>query len=84
MEQKLLNQIRQLLKEYYESDKLYDRDYMVNRLMARDKQGRYFAPREIRAYVKDLPYIDCIDSQGNPKVCTKIPEVIYVYLTGRY
>ena len=38
----------------------------------------------LRKYIKTLPEIDCYDDKGNKKVCTTIPEVIYVYLTGRY
>ena len=50
----------------------------------KDSKGFYIAPKPIRDIVEKLPYIDCVDSQGNPATCTKIPEVIHVYLTGRY
>jgi hypothetical protein len=49
---------------------------VVNRL----KKG----PREMRKYIKDLPSIPCTDGQGNETTCTKIPEVLYVYLMGKY
>jgi len=69
-------QATKLLNEYYDSDKLYSRDYVVNRL----KNG----PRELKKYIKDLPNIECTDSQGNIHNCTKIPEVIYIFLSGKY
>ena len=48
------------------------------------KQRGFITPKEIRSYVQGLPYIDCTDSEGNKQICTKIPEVMYVYLSGRY
>jgi hypothetical protein len=41
-------------------------------------------PRELKKYIKDLPYIDCTNSNGEKHVCTKIPEVIEVFIKGRY
>jgi len=70
------SQYKKLILEYYESEKLYSRDYII------DKLSR--APRELRKYIKDLPYVPCYDSEGNEKICTRIPEVIYVYLSGNY
>lgn len=68
--------IENVLKEQHEPDKLYSREYIVNVL----RKG----PRELKRYIKELPYIQCYDGQGNEHTCTKIPEVIWVYLTGRY
>jgi len=64
--------------ESHDTDKLYSREYMVNVL---SKRG---VPKHIKDYIKELPYIDCTDGEGNKHVCTKIPEFIQVYLTGRY
>lgn len=63
-------------EEIYDSQKLYNRDYVVNRL----KNG----PRELKKIIKELPYIDCKTDKGEMHVCTKIPEVVYVYLKNRY
>lgn len=70
------SQYNKIISEHYDSDKLYSRDYVVSKL----KTG----PRNLKAYIKDLPYIDCQDNEGNKRVCTKVPEVVYVYLSGRY
>lgn len=81
---KLINTFNSLITEYYDSEKLHDREYMVRRLNMRDQKGFFMAPKGVREYIQKLPYIDCHDSEGNKKICTKIPEFIYVYLTGRY
>jgi hypothetical protein len=73
----LVELIESIIKEdYYDSNKLYNREYIVFKL----KNG----PRELRKYIKTLPEIECIDSQGNKAICTKIPQVIHVFLTGNY
>ena len=81
---KLINTFNSLITEYYDSEKLHDREYMVRRLNMRDQKGFFMAPKGVREYIQKLPYIDCQDSEGNKKICTKIPEYIHVYLTGRY
>ena len=68
--------IKKILKEYYDENKLYDKNYVINRLKN--------APYNLRKHIKDLPSIPCFDSQGNEKLCTKVPEVVYDYLSGRY
>lgn len=68
--------IKDVILEQYDSEKLYKKEYVIGRL----KTG----PKELRKYIKTLPEINCIDSNGNPQICTKVPEVIYIYLTGRY
>lgn len=73
-----------LISENYESNKLYHRESLVKRLLAKNQKGFFIAPREIRSIIDKLPYIECTDSQGNDATCTKIPEVLYVYLSGRY
>lgn len=75
-ESELVSLIERIINEQYNPDKLYNRWYIVDRLNN--------APLRLRKYIKTLPEIDCYDDKGNKKVCTTIPEVIYVYLMGRY
>jgi hypothetical protein len=75
---------RLLVLEYYNRNKLYHRESLVKRLLAKNKKGFYIAPKSIRDYIESLPYDDCYDSNGNKQTCTKIPEVLYVYLQGLY
>lgn len=75
-ESELVSLIERIINEQYNPDKLYNRWYIVDRLNN--------APLRLRKYIKTLPEIDCYDDKGEKKVCTTIPEVIYVYLTGRY
>ena len=75
-ESEMITLIENIIKETHDSKKLYSREYVVNRL----KRG----PRELRAYIKELPFIDCTDSQGVQHVCTTIPEVVHVFLSGKY
>jgi hypothetical protein len=75
-ESQMVTLIEKVIKEQHDSKKLYSREYIVNRL----KNG----PKELKKYIRELPYIDCTDGQGNSHVCTTIPEVIHVFLSGRY
>jgi hypothetical protein len=77
-ESELTSLIKKIIKEqYYNSEKLYNRDAIINSL----KRG----PRELKKYITKLPSIPCTDpNTGQKHVCTKIPEVIYVYITGNY
>jgi hypothetical protein len=75
-ESEMVSLIEKVIKEQHDSKKLYSREYVVNRI----KNG----PRELKKYIKELPHIDCTDGQGNTHVCTTIPEVIHVFLQGRY
>lgn len=59
------------LKEYYDSDKLYAKSYIEDRLKK--------APRYIKKYVKDLEEIE-----KDGKVFVKIPQVLYQYLSGNF
>jgi hypothetical protein len=61
---------------FYESEKLYPRDYIVGRLNR--------APKYMREYIKNLPHIECTDNQGIQLTCTKIPEVVYQFLFGNF
>jgi hypothetical protein len=61
---------------FYESEKLYPRDYIVGRLNR--------SPKYMREYIKNLPHIECTDNQGIQSICTKIPEVVYQFLFGNF
>ena len=69
-------QYNKLILEFYDKDKLYSRERIVNSLKS--------APQYITQYIKKLPHIDVTDDQGNKKVLTKIPEVLYQYLHGNF
>ena len=64
------------LNESYDRDSLYPKESIVRMLMK--------GPKEIRAHIKTLPDIPCENDNGERTICTKIPEVVHVYLTGRY
>lgn len=69
--------IRKILKEsYYDEDKLYSKFYIERRLSN--------APYNIKKYLHQLEEINCIDKEGNSHICVKIPQIIHVYLQGRY
>jgi predicted HTH transcriptional regulator len=69
-------QYNKLILEFYDRDKLYSRERIVNSLKS--------ATKNIKQYIKKLPHIDVTDDQGNKKVLTKIPEVLYQYLHGNF
>ncbi len=70
------SQYNNLVLEYYDGEKLYLKDYVVNRL----KNG----PKELKKYIKTLPSLEYSDDNGNTKIFTKVPEVVYVFLSGKY
>jgi hypothetical protein len=70
------DQYSKILSEYYEREKLYIRERIVNNLK--------HAPKYIRQYIKMLPHIPCMDKEGNEVICTKIPEALYQYLYGNF
>ena len=65
-----------ITETYYDSDKLYSKQYIEN--VTRN------APRNIKNVVKGLEVIGCTDKNGNMTQCVKIPEVLFVYVSGRY
>ena len=69
------SQYKTLVTEYYDADKLYDRERIVDRLRT---------SRHMKQYIKKLPHIEVVDDKGNVKIATKIPEVVYVFLYGNY
>lgn len=70
------SQYTKLLSEYYDSEKLYSRESVVKRLTK--------GPKYMRDYIKNLPHIECTDQKGEPHICTRIPEVVYQFLTGNF
>jgi hypothetical protein len=70
------NQYKTILMEYYDSDKLYSKDFIVKKL----KTG----PKYMKKYINGLKDIPCQDSNGNVAICVKIPEVVYQFLFGNF
>jgi hypothetical protein len=62
--------------EGYDRDRLYPKEFVIRELR--------IGPKHLRKYINNLPEIPCRNSDGKETTCTRIPEVIYVYLTGRY
>lgn len=61
---------------YYNPDKLYSKLF-INTIMRK-------APYELKLMANRLPEYDCVDKNGNLNICVKIPEVIFVYIKGKY
>ena len=71
------DKIRKILKEsYYESDKLYSKFY-IERVLGN-------APFSVKKYLNQLEEIDCMDKDGKPDKCVRIPEVLFTYINGKY
>jgi len=71
------NLIKKILKEsYYDSNKLYSKKYIEDVTRTSD--------RNIKRIVKNLDVIECLDKSNNPNECVRIPEVLFVYINGRY
>ncbi len=68
--------IKRVLKEEYSPNLLYPVEQVY--LMTSK------APYELRKLVKNLKPIDCVNNKGEKKSCFRIPEVLYVYFSGRY
>ena len=64
------------LEEQFNPDNLYSKEYIVKVL----KSG----PKELKHIIKKLEDVPCVNSDGKETTCTKIPEIVHVYLTGRY
>jgi hypothetical protein len=65
-----------IIKEEYDGNRLYPKDEILRLLKG--------APKEIRQAARKLPNVECENDKGQRTICTKIPQTIYVYLTGRY
>jgi len=71
------NQLKRLINEsFYDSNKLYSKQYIENVTIN--------APKNIKNIVNSLEIIGCIDGSGNLNQCVRIPEVLFVYISGRY
>lgn len=70
------SQYNKLISEHYDSEKLYSREYVVKRLSK--------GPKYMKEYIKNLPHIDCTDRDGQPHICTRVPEVVYQFLSGNF
>jgi len=73
---KMTKLIDLLNESFYDSNKLYSKQYIINVTTN--------APRNIKDVVRNLKTIDCIDSNNNKKECVRIPEVLYIYISGKY
>jgi len=65
-----------VITEQFNPDRLYPKDYILRVLKT--------APKEFKSIKKQLQDIPCSNDKGEETVCTKIPEFLHVYLTGRY
>ena len=65
-----------ITESYYDSDKLYSKQFIEN--VTRN------ANRDIKNIVRSLEIIGCTDRYGNMTQCVRIPEVLFVYISGRY
>jgi hypothetical protein len=70
-------QLKNIIKEsIYDSQKLYNKQYIENATRT--------APSYIKNVVRGLEVIGCEDRDGNSTQCVRIPEVLFVYIAGRY
>lgn len=71
---KLTSTYKELLNEYYDPQKLYDKATIVSRLQK--------GPRDIREYIPGLETVQCFNG-NKPHICVRIPQAVYEYLFGR-
>ncbi len=64
------------LTEQYSPDRLYPKEEITKALQS--------APKELKYILRKLPSIPCENENGTRSICTRIPETLFVYLTGRY
>ena len=65
-----------ITESYYDSDKLYSKQYIKN--VTRN------ADSNIKNIVRGLEIIGCTDTNGNKTQCVRIPEILFVYISGKY
>ena len=78
------NQLKMLVSEYYDGNKPYIREKLIKSLKS--------APGYVKSHIKGLPRFYIRDEQGEPYkdemgnkiIFTKIPEIIYDYLHGKF
>ena len=64
------------ITEQYSPDRLYPKEEITKALQS--------APKELKYILRKLPNIPCENENGERTICTRIPETLFVYLTGRY
>lgn len=71
------NQLKKIINEsFYNPNKLYGKQFVEN--VTKN------APKNIKNIVKSLEVVGCVDGAGNLSQCVKIPEVLFIYISGRY
>ena len=71
------NLIKSILREsYFNSNKLYNKSYIDSVTKNAD--------RNIKRIVNNLEVVKCKDKDNNTSDCVRIPEVVFVYINGRY
>lgn len=71
------SQLEKIINEsFYDSNKLYNKQYIEN--------STRNAPKNIKNIVNSLEVIGCVDGTGNLNQCVRIPEVLFIYINGRY
>jgi len=70
------SQYSRLIESEWDSQKLYDREKIVEKL----KKG----PKYIKEYIKKLPHIKVQNEEGDVKIATRIPQTIHQFLTGNF
>ena len=65
-----------LVFKHYDYQKLYRKEHIENVTRT--------APSNIKNIVRGLEVFGCTDRDGNTTQCVRIPEVLFVYITGRY
>lgn len=68
--------VKKILSEQYDSERIYDKNLLMKKLSS--------APRHIKEIASKLREFSCSATPGEKKTCVRVPEVIFVYLTGRY
>jgi len=64
-------------ESYYDSNKFYSKEYIDD--LTKN------APRNIKNIVKELEVMTCINNNTKQQLlCVQIPEVLFVYISGRY
>lgn len=71
-----MHESKNLVVEQFDSERLFPKDYILRVLKT--------APKELKYIKKQLQDIPCSNDKGQETICTKIPEILFVYLTGRY
>jgi len=69
-------QYNKLILEFYDRDKLYSKERIVNSLKS--------APQYIKRYIKKLPHIPVENEKGEVRTATRIPQTIHQFLFGNF